>query len=1221
MPDPSFRTELAERLRAFASEPLEQAALGFWEALGYHSERRIPLAGNTPAAFLENLDAQGNFRKDRACFDEWRSVAFLFQLTDAEIRATDAQLGLFHSEGRWDETIIDSYLFLTLELRGADYPRSRLAAISREVNRLFTMPVLLLFRHGETLTLSVVNRRLHRRDESRDVLEKVTLIKDIRFQNPHRAHLDILGDLALSNLHAKHGFQNFVGLHRAWASTLDTSELNRRFFRELADWYFWAVGEAVFPGTVGAGHVREAVGAGQTRDPEQAQNVIRLITRLVFCWFLKEKGLIPEALFDERRLAALLHDLSPESSSYYKAVLQNLFFATLNQEMGKRGFRRDGQNFMAHGLYRYRKQMRDAEELLRLFSGIPFLNGGLFECLDKNVGTEERPEYLRLDGFSDRDDNPLHLPNDLFFGEERTVDLSATYGEQRSAKVRGLIRILERYKFTVAENTPIEEEIALDPELLGQVFEELLAHYNPETSRTARKETGSFYTPRRIVHLMVDEALKAHFRRVLAEQHGMAQEDADVGLDILFAYTEKQHAFTEDEVRTLIRAVDECKVLDPACGSGAFPMGVLQRLVVLLGKLDPGNAGWKARQLEKAAEIPDPTVRDQAMADIEQAFAAGDLDYGRKLYLIENGIYGVDLQPVAAQIAKLRCFISLVVEQPLRPERNNLGIRPLPNLETKFVAANTLTPVNRPNQVSAFGYLIREKEAELSQVRHLHFTAKTPATKRKHRQRDAELRTEIATLLQSDGWNDEVSQKLAAWDPYDQNASADFFDPEWMFGLTEGFEVVLANPPYVRQEAIRELKPKLQQHYECYTGTADLYVYFYERSVQLLREGGVLCFISSNKFFRSDYGKKLRGFLAERLTLHRLLDFGDAPVFKAIAYPAILLGEKAIPPQDHRLPCHTWTAEDLLEDVGEIVEQRSLPVSQVGLQSGGWQLEGEAVLRLLDKLRAAGTPLGEYVGGRFYRGVLTGRNDAFIVNRETRDRLITQDPNSAQVLKPFLRGKDVKRWRVEPQDLWLLFIPWHFPLHEDQTIQGASSKAEVAFQQQYPAVYQHLLQFKDKLSNRNKAETGIRYEWYALQRCAATYHEEFSEPKIVMPAIERECAFATETEGFFSNDKTNIVVSPEASFLCAILNSAVHWWMIRKLAASKQGGYFEFKPMYVSQLPIPPASPEAKAQLAELAERAAGAEGAELAEIEDEINRIVFGLFGPTEEEEALMAG
>jgi len=364
MPDPSFRTELAERLRAFASEPLEQAALGFWEALGYHSERRIPLAGNTPAAFLENLDAQGNFRKDRACFDEWRSVAFLFQLTDAEIRATDAQLGLFHSEGRWDETIIDSYLFLTLELRGADYPRSRLAAISREVNRLFTMPVLLLFRHGETLTLSVVNRRLHRRDESRDVLEKVTLIKDIRFQNPHRAHLDILGDLALSNLHAKHGFQNFVGLHRAWASTLDTSELNRRFFRELADWYFWAVGEAVFPGTVGAGHVREAVGAGQTRDPEQAQNVIRLITRLVFCWFLKEKGLIPEALFDERRLAALLHDLSPESSSYYKAVLQNLFFATLNQEMGKRGFRRDGQNFMAHGLYRYRKQMRDAEELL-----------------------------------------------------------------------------------------------------------------------------------------------------------------------------------------------------------------------------------------------------------------------------------------------------------------------------------------------------------------------------------------------------------------------------------------------------------------------------------------------------------------------------------------------------------------------------------------------------------------------------------------------------------------------------------------------------------------------------------------------------------------------------------------------------------------------------------------------------------------------------------------
>ena len=229
------------------------------------------------------------------------------------------------------------------------------------------------------------------------------------------------------------------------------------------------------------------------------------------------------------------------------------------------------------------------------------MNGGLFECLDNTLGTKEKPHYIRIDGFSDRDDNPLKVPNDLFWGHERVADLSSAYGDNkfRSAKVAGLIHIFNRYKFTVAENTPIEEEVALDPELLGKVFENLLAAYNPETGATARKQTGSFYTPREIVNYMVDESLISSLRTKLEDAFPKINK-VEERLRRLFAYTDQPHQFSEAEVVALIEAIDHLMILDPACGSGAFPMGILHKLVFVLAKLDPGNQRWKARQLAKA---------------------------------------------------------------------------------------------------------------------------------------------------------------------------------------------------------------------------------------------------------------------------------------------------------------------------------------------------------------------------------------------------------------------------------------------------------------------------------------------------------------------------------------------------------------------------------------------------------------------------------------------
>ena len=462
-----------------------------------------------------------------------------------------------------------------------------------------------------------------------------------------------------------------------------------------------------------------------------------------------------------------------------------------------RGERR--QHYNITSLYRYKDYFIDPDNALLQFEAIPFLNGGLFECLD-GPSQEDATRILRVDGFSDRGDIPLHVPNLLFFSEEQTVDLSAAYGTNgRRHKVRGLIHILSSYKFTIAENTPIEEEVALDPELLGKVFENLLAAYNPETEATARKQTGSYYTPREIVNYMTDESLIAYLKNQIVV-HSEAQRifsvitppsqldftkqadpvQTELGVEAvslsdeqkseiekklreLFAYNDKPHRFDEAETKVLIEAIDSLKILDPAVGSGAFPMGVLHRLVFILGKLDPGNDQWRQRQIarvestiERAEEIDDSTIRESTIRDLEgeiesinEAFERNELDYGRKLYLIENCIYGVDIQPIATQIAKLRFFISLIVDQQIDDSPDNRGVRPLPNLETKFVAANTLISVDRPLQTQIRSPQIDRKEKELGDVRRRHFTARTPRTKAKYRALDAEIRTEIGELLRT----------------------------------------------------------------------------------------------------------------------------------------------------------------------------------------------------------------------------------------------------------------------------------------------------------------------------------------------------------------------------------------------------------------------------------------------------------------------------------------
>ena len=896
------------------------------------------------------------------------------------------------------------------------------------------MPALLIFQHGHALTFAIINRRPSQRDGDRDVLEKVTLIKDIDVRNPHRAHLEILTDLSLGVLYHQHGFTNFLELHQAWQKTLDTSELNKRFFKEIADWYFWAVGKATFPSD-----------AGDDETVRNATCIIRLITRLIFVWFLKEKDLVPDALFNDDDLSELLTNLDAQESTYYKAILQNLFFATLNQEMNtpekpnNRKFRGDGrQHYNITSLYRYKRYFTDPDEALRLFEAIPFLNGGLFECLDKPA-TDDAKTILRVDGFSDRDDNPLRVPNELFFSEPQAVNLNAVYDtKNRRYTVRGLIHILNRYKFTIAENTPIEEEVALDPELLGQVFENLLAAYNPETGTTARKQTGSFYTPREIVNYMVDASLIAHLKESSRHTPLCRSRDIETKLRHLLTYNDEPHQFTDTETEQLINAIDTLKILDPACGSGAFPMGILHKLVFLLGKLDPRNAQWRQRQINRvqgaitaSEKIDDSVFRESAITELEgeiasinEAFERNELDYGRKLYLIENCIYGVDIQPIATQIAKLRFFISLIVEQRIDDTRENRGVRPLPNLETKFVAANTLLGVEKPAQLSLRNPEIDSKEKVLEEVRRRHFIARTPRTKDRYRKRDAELRTEISALLKQDGFPSETTEKIAQWDPYNQNAAADFFDPEWMFGIVEGFDVVIGNPPYVRQEKIKALKPTLKKRYTCYTGAADLYVYFYERGLQLLSASGVHTFICSNSWLDVNYGAPLQNYLLDNTAGAVICHSEASREFESADINTIVsVIQNGTPDEGSHirfLTFETFIGDPDVENrrertrtYTELKREGTRDDKYAGDKWGGKYLRAPDIYwTLLEKGKDKLVRLGDIAEVR--RGFTTGANEFFYLDAER----IQEWGIESEFLKPVIKSpRECKSIRVDPGEL------------------------------------------------------------------------------------------------------------------------------------------------------------------------------------------------------------
>ena len=561
MSNPKLRAGLQAALQQLAHGDLQRNAFAVLAALGYASGKTLELPSQ-PQQFAQELEALVGGKKqlsiDNACLQDWKGAAFLFQLTNDELPTLAAgQMSLLSDTGGVQAYQIESFVFLAVDLKQGNWSRTRLADITREINKLFPMPAVVMFRHmreddAPLLSLTVIHRRASKVDASKDVIEgKVSIIKDIDLQQPHAAHLRILESMALLEVDSKFVPSSFEALYKAWIEVLSAKALNKQFYDELSRWYYWAVHAetgVVFP----PGQPLDDSDDPFTKNRPTVA-LIRLLTRLIFVWFLKEKQLIPSQLFEEKALSRLLKvapHLHGNQSNYYKAILQNLFFATLNTEMAdededgnkQRVWKADGgpkrtTQYLIHTAYRYQKDFKDPATALALFRQVPFLNGGLFECLDKHITAEDlardpklatrivqedKQHVLRVDGFSERAENPLHIPNDLFFGEgSEEVDLNGVFNtKHKKYKPRGLLKIFDSFKFTIEENTPVEEEVALDPELLGKVFENLLASYNPDTKTTARKQSGSFYTPREVVDYMVDEALVSYLEKALPEPEG-----------------------------------------------------------------------------------------------------------------------------------------------------------------------------------------------------------------------------------------------------------------------------------------------------------------------------------------------------------------------------------------------------------------------------------------------------------------------------------------------------------------------------------------------------------------------------------------------------------------------------------------------------------------------------------------------------------------------------
>lgn len=809
-----------------------------------------------------------------------------------------------------------------------------------------------------------------------------------------------------------------------------------------------------------------------------------LFNRLMFCWFLqKKRWLNHEQDYFIRRLG----DAKAQNKNFYSDVLYWLFFRGMNTPDGCRW---------------PEEERRKLQPLLEpLIGEVPFLNGGLFE--------------MNKDGWDAQ--GKIQIPNSAFDNI-----FSHLFG---------------RYNFTVEESTHLDVRVAVDPEMLGKVFEELVIE---------RHEKGSYYTPRNIVSFMCRESLKAYLNQKLP------------GKDDAIAALVDNHRVSDlsiSDAKRIVAALDEVRVCDHACGSGAYLVGMLHELVELFRLIYNPQFQLEPRSL-----------------------------YEHKLDIIQKNLYGVDIDPFAVNVAMLRMWLSLAVDHEVDEISE---VQPLPNLDFKIKVGDSLTAPNPEEMPDLFRHRSMIAARELEQIK-AEFLRETSHRKMELKNRVEAKEQEMTKFLSyATAPPDACDWRVAFAEVFAEQqapsltldgAMADLIStvPGQMeiatSRATDGFDIVLTNPPYLRQEVIKrqfgdEYKQNLTRLYpEAYVKTADIYVAFYARSHQLLRQNGVGCFISSNKWLRAGYGEKLRQHLLDKQAFRLVVDFGELPVFSAATFPAIFLWQK----QSRGDTPTIWAAvkdlnacydEGVREHVSRIAE--SIPASQFG--KGKPRLTSPGAAGRRRKMEASGLPLGERIKGQMFYGIKTGLNQAFIIDRATRDRLIAEDPKSAEIIKPLLMGDDVRRYELHFRERYLIWTYVGVPIR------------------QYPAIRKYLQQFQMKAQKRWDQGN----YWWELRPC--NYYNVFDGPKIIYPEIAKEPRFALDLEEFYPI-KTIFSIPSDDWYLLGVLNSAPAFEYLQGICSvlgdEKKGGRLILQAIYMETLPVPDASKEEQDVIAELAREA-----------------------------------
>ena len=775
---------------------------------------------------------------------------------------------------------------------------------------------------------------------------------------------------------------------------------------------------------------------------------------------------------------------------------------------------------------------------------IPFINDRIFE---------------NIKDYNWRKTN-INIPNEIF---EEIIDTFNTYN------------------FTVKEDEPLEREVAIDPEMLGKVFESLL-------EVDERKKKGAFYTPRHIVHQICQETLISYLHEntedIPRDDITKFIKEGHLAIDTIIKVQEEklsdQEASKQIPIPNTILAnldiIDDLlanvKVVDPAVGSGAFPVGMLNEIV-------------------------------QARSIIQMRCGVNDINYyDLKHETIENSLYGVDISYSAVDIAKLRFWLSLIVD-----EESIEDIKPLPNLDNKIMCGNSVidtfegielfdkTLVESENKAQTI-FFDKKSEIifrELNNKKKSYFNESSTSTKKqlKHEIQDKKWQFIEQTIKENTNYKnkEEILNKI---NKFKYAESKPFFIWELEFsevfqGKNPGFDIVIGNPPYVRHEKIKELKPALKEIYETYTGVADLYVYFFEKGIKLLKENGCLSYITSNKYTRANYGKKLREYIL-KYYIELYIDYTKNSVFKEAAVDTSII-----------------QLINKNENNTQLYVDNSFYMDQNNLNNDTFSFIKPKIFNVKEKILNQGVKLSNFKGVEIKSGIMTGYNKAFIIDEETKNNLIKKDPKNKNIIKPVLKGKDISKWEILFENSYLVC-----------TANGINVEKE------YPTIYTYLNQYVDDL--RKRYDKGDK--WYNLRTCK--YYSDFEEGKLIWPDISGKFGlFAVYDENNFYIDNSCLMLNHDdknvLKILGALFSSKVLNFVFKIMGGMLGSKGLRLKKLYVKNLPIKFPDDEFADRLVELVDRLQyettnlnnltedkqEVKKVLISKLEDELNDIIYKLY------------